>query len=172
MKRQILLAALIALAACGDIVPGTLRAARTLDPLTADPAVIALRLDLPDSLRVVPGSARLKLGARNRAGEVLGQSFVLELRNNVLAVAEGDHAALRQLQKQIGAWKAADPDGTLGTLSLDFRPCRTQDTIPDDARGSVSIRLAQDGPFLPLIQEGPVRALLKEVSPNGMGPCT
>jgi hypothetical protein len=171
MRKQLLLAALISLAACSTLVPQTMRAVQAMNPLTADPADIALRLAVPDSIAIVPGSAILTLGAQNRAGEVLEQSFALEVQRDVMAVAPKDHAALRLLQTQIGAWKAADPDGTKGSLSLAFEPCRTQDTVPDDAKASVAIRLARDGPFLPLVDEAPLRSLFRGLSQKGMDFC-
>lgn len=169
--KQTLLVICIALAACSTLVPDTMRAVADIDPLRADPADIALKLTLPPSVGIVPGSAMLRFGARNQTGASLEQSFALEEKDGVFAVSNKDHAELRRLQSEVGKWKAEDPTGTKGSISLGFGPCRIGDTVPEDARASVGIRLDQGGTFLPLVQEGPLRVLLKEVSPNGMDPC-
>lgn len=171
MYKQLLLTALVTLAACGDLVPGTLRAVQNLDPLTADPADIAVRLDLPDDVAIVPGSAMLSFGARKDDGMTTDQSFALDLHADVLSVAPQDHATLRALQAHIGDWKAVDPDGTKGSLSVYLEPCKTTDTVSDSARASVAIRLEQDGPFLPLVSDAPLVALVKDEAWDTMEQC-
>lgn len=169
--KSMIFAASLSLMSCTALVPETLQTVAGIDPLTADPADIALRLTLPTSVGIVPGTATLHLGARNRSGASVGQSFDLDRQGDVFAVAERDHDRLHDLQRQIGVWKSTDPSGTKGSLSLAFTPCRTGEVVPEDARASVGIRVVQNGAFLPLVQDGPVRGLLKEVSSNGFEPC-
>ncbi len=171
MKKQILLAVLVVLGACADFVPETLRAVEAVDPLTVDPADIALRLSLPDGVAVLPGSARLQMSARQETGDSIAQEFILQFEQDVLAVAPRDHAALRALQAQITAWKAEDPDGTKGSLSMFFDPCLANGPLPPDARASVAIRLAADGTFLPLVTDGDVTQLFARGQPDGIPAC-
>ena len=172
MHKQLLLAALIALGACTDLVPSTLLALSNVDPLTADPADIAISLDLPDGVALLPGSGELTLGATNRDGETAQQSFTLQQSGDVLAVATTNHQALRALQSRIREWEETDPSGTNGSLSVSLAPCRTGDSVADGLRASASVRLQQDGPFLPLIKDGPLSALLNEQARDTMEPCT
>jgi len=171
MKKQILLAALVVLGACADFVPDTLRAVEAVDPLTVDPADIALRLSLPDGVAVLPGSARLQMSARQKTGDTLAQEFILQFDQDILAVAPSDQAALRALQAQIRDWKTKDPNGTTGSLSMFFDPCLTNGPLPPDARASVAIRLAADGAFLPLVNDGEVAQLFARSVPDGIPAC-
>lgn len=169
--KQLILAFLIAVAGCSDLVPATVLALQTVNPLTADPADIALKLTLPDSVAVQPGSAVLTLSAARREGEGTEQAFALLMQDGVLSVDPKDHAALRALQAQVASWEAADPDGTTGSLGLGFEPCRTGDVVPPDARGSVAIRLEARGVFLPLIDDGLIHKLFRNAAPDGIEPC-
>lgn len=154
--KDILLAASICLGACSTVVPGTVLKLQGVDPLTADPADIALRVDLPDSVALLPEAGTLDLRATLRDGSELSGSFPIEQRGDVLRVAQAAQSDLRALQADIRQWKEADPDGTSGSLSVDLEPCVTVDPVPEDATLSVSVRLDKDGPFLPLVRNASV----------------
>ncbi|MFL4469242.1 hypothetical protein ACERZ8_04910 [Tateyamaria armeniaca] len=172
MRKQLLLAGLILIGACSHIAPRTLFALRDLDPLTADPADIAVMIDVPDSVAVQRGTAILTFGARQDAGSQIERNFVLARQANTFFVDQQDHADLAALQARIKAWKDDDPDGTTGSISIHFQPCKTMPDIPDDLRGSVAIQLEQDGPFLPLFTDAPLDALLSKESQETMEPCS
>ncbi|APX12883.1 hypothetical protein [Tateyamaria omphalii] len=163
--KEIVLAALLVVAmgvgACSTVVPSTLYQMRGLDPLSADPSDIALRVDLPESLGLLPGSGRLELQARRADGSELFGSYPVIMVGDVLQVAPAAHADLRALQAEIRAWRAADPDGVKGSLSVDFDPCGDTADIPDTARVSVDIRLAAGGAFLPLLRDAPLAEALE-----------
>ncbi|MEM6371361.1 MAG: hypothetical protein AAF727_01075 [Pseudomonadota bacterium] len=171
MLKQIMLAALIAVAACGALEPMTLAAVSRLNPLTTDPGDLAVRVTLPDSVGLVHGSAVLSLSAVRRDGAETGGAFALRRRADVFDVDPGDHDALRALQAQIATWKAEDDSGTTGSLSVGFEPCRTGDAIPSGARASVDIQMAADGPFLPLLTDADVRQMFKKAAQGPIAPC-
>ncbi|MEM7630498.1 MAG: hypothetical protein AAF227_00555 [Pseudomonadota bacterium] len=169
--KQLLLTVSIALGACSSLVPGTILQLNDVDPLTADPAVIALRATLPDSVGVMPGSATLQLSARLRDGSERTGSFVIEQMGDVFQVSPEAHNALRALQADIAACKAADPDGTEGSLGIDLEPCRRGADIPADATLSVAVRLEAGGAFLPLVRDARVVDLLDNDTVDEMTRC-
>lgn len=171
MKKQFLLAVLICLGACGDLVPGTLWAVSRLDPLTTDPDDIAVRIDLPDSVALVPGSGKLTLGASRADGHSVVQDFALQQSGDVLFVSPDARTPLRALQARIKGWKDADPDGTKGSLSVTFDPCKTTQTLTRDLRASIHVRLQQNGDFLPLVENGPLDKVLQKVALHDMQLC-
>lgn len=169
------------LAACGAIVPGTAARLATLDPLTADPAALELVVILPDGLAVTPGSARLEYGAV-RGSESRSGSFVLEDQPVEIAVAlpEGasvsgfalsaaDAARMRDLQAEIAVWKREG--AAQGSLGLELGGCAVGAGPAPDAVGSVLIRMAEGGPFLPLIREGRLADLLGAEVLAAIEPC-
>ncbi|WP_299744823.1 hypothetical protein [uncultured Tateyamaria sp.] len=169
--KDFLLALSICLGACTSIVPSTLLQLQGLDPLSADPADIALRVDLPDGVALLPGSGTLNLRAARGDGAETSGSFPVEMAGDVLQVAPAAHADLRALQAEITAWKAADPDGTTGSLSVDFEPCRIGVALPEAGKLSIYIRLAADGPFLPLVKDAPIDDALESVAQDPLKPC-
>ncbi|MBY5933780.1 hypothetical protein KUV51_12285 [Tateyamaria omphalii] len=163
--KEIVLATLLLVAmglgACSTVVPATLYQMRGLDPLSADPADIALRVDLPEGLGLLPGSGRLQLRATDADGSEMVGSYPITMVGDVLQVEPASHADLRALQAEIRARKAADPEGVTGSLSVDFEPCSDMAALPEDARVSVDIRLAADAAFLPLLRDAPLADALE-----------
>ena len=171
MKKQILLIGLVILGACGDLVPSTLWAVNRLDPLTTDPADIAVQLVLPDSVAVARDSGKLTFSARKVDGETLVSNFALTQVGDVFFVSPDQHADLRALQAKIREWKDVDPNGTRGSLSVTYIPCKTGPTVPAGLRATVRIRLELDGPFLTLIDDGPIDAVLEKASLKDIVSC-
>ncbi|WP_147110098.1 hypothetical protein [Tateyamaria sp. syn59] len=153
---SVLLLVAMGVGACSTVVPSTLYQMRGLDPLSADPADIALRVDLPEGFGLLPGSGRLELRATDTDGVEFFGSYPITMVGDVLQVAPASHADLRALQAEIGARKEADPDGISGSLGVDFEPCSDLADIPETARVSVDIRLAADAAFLPLLRDAPL----------------
>jgi hypothetical protein len=171
----------LALMACSSLVPSTAARLAALDPLTADPAAIELVVVLPPGLAISPGTAELKLGA-SRGSEQLGESFQLEDRAVAsginlpegatarhFALAEPDIARMRAVQAEIAEWKReGDAKGSLG---LGIGGCGIGAGPSPDARGSVLIRVAKDGPFLPLIADARLADLLGAKTLAAIKPC-
>ncbi|MEL6572752.1 MAG: hypothetical protein AAFQ64_13895 [Pseudomonadota bacterium] len=170
MKRLICAFGALTFTACTALVPSTLGQLMTLTPLTADPEAIALQLTLPDGAGIMPGSAAMVLEATQN-GETTSDTFVLEQSGDIFSVAASDLSRLRARQAMLRAAEEADPDGVSGALSLTAGPCQTGDNLSVDARISVGMRLAVDGPFLPLVRNGPLSAVFDEAEIAAWPPC-
>ncbi|WP_299366835.1 hypothetical protein [uncultured Tateyamaria sp.] len=170
--KDIVLASAICLAGCSTLVPATLMQLNGVDPLFADPAAIALRIDLPAGLSLPPDAGTLDLAATLRDGTTRAGQFPIERVGDILQVTPGAHDDLRALQAEIRTWKDADPDGTSGSLSVDLAPCLTAPALPDNARISVAIRLDADGPFLPLVRDASVQDAMKGQALTDVTPCS
>lgn len=83
--KDILLAVSICVGACTSVVPGTWLQLQELDPLSADPADIALQVDLPDGIALLPGSGTLDLRAVRVDGIETSGSFPIEMAEGSLA---------------------------------------------------------------------------------------
>ena len=144
------------LGACSGLVGSTAAILGTVDPLSADPADVAVRIDLPDGIGLRDGGARLALDARRSdTGRAFSEVFVLRQDGGAartLSVASDDFARLRQAQATALAWKAEAEEATRGSLALTLDPCRTVALPAPDARFSAAVRLDRDGPFLPLLR--------------------
>lgn len=75
------------------------------------------------------------------------------------------------LQGKIRDWRADDPDGIKGSLSVDFEPCRRAAALPAEGGISIYIRLVADGPFLPLVADAPIEEVLESVAQDPLKPC-
>lgn len=162
---------------CSSLVPSSLVALRGLSPLEADPEGFVVGLDLPDEVRVVPGSARLTLRAdRTDIAEERAGSFVLQESVSEGAsfyrVAPEDLEALRTLQSEINAWETVAPDATSGSLSVSLTTCREVADVPDDATVSVDLQLDVGGPFVPLLRDAPLTAILDAAALDQLAPCS
>lgn len=169
--KDVLLAATILLGACSTVVPGTVLKLSEVDPLTADPADIALQVEVPDSLGLLPEAGTLALSAQFRDDTVKAGQFPIEQVGDVLQIAPASHAALRALQAEIAVWETADPDGTDGSLGVDLEPCLRAPRVPADATVSVGIRLEADGAFLPLLRDAPLAEALETATFDDMPMC-
>jgi hypothetical protein len=175
------LAALLALSACAAVVPSTAARLAAFDPLTADPAEIELILVLPAGLAVSPGSARLELraergkeqrdGSFRLADRPMDQGFPLPEGASArrFAIAEADIPRMRALQAEIAGWKATGD--ARGAFGLGIGGCAVGAGPAAEARGSALIRVAADGPFLPLIDNGRLSDLLGADVLAAIKPC-
>lgn len=176
MRSAIILLSCLALNACGNVVPSTLMALRGISPLAADPEGFVLRLDLPDGVRVQPGSARLVLEAERadiparRSGSFVLMETVGE-RGATYQVAPSDLAALRRLQSEINKWETDAPEATSGSLRVSLTACRTGSDLPADAPVSVDLQMGVDAPFVPLLREAPLQSILDQAETTGLEAC-
>ena len=161
MFRPLTLILLCCASACTSFVPSTLGRVAGLSPLTADPAAIALRVALPDGVGIAPGSARMILSSTDGAITTT-DVFVLEQMGDVYAIAAADIGPLQSRQAELSAIENSRGDEVSGSLGLSLTPCRIGNGPAPDANASVDLRLTSDGPFLPLIRNGPISAITED----------
>ena len=184
--RPVLLSLLLD-AACSSLVPSTTARLAQLSPLEAGPAAIALALILTPGLAVPEGGANMVVEAHRKAtGETLRGDYTLASAPGDPApfaappggsatlyhLAGKDILPLRELQAKVAAWKEAEPEATNGSLNMGLTGCTIGDGPSDDATGSVFIRTEAGGPFLPLIREASIRALIGPALFAAIAPCS
>ena len=183
MPRPLALLPILALAACGYVVPSTAARLATLDPLTADPAALSVAVVLPAGLRAQPGTALLTIeSVRRDTGETRTLPMVLMetgLANvpvpagatgTAYRLSTADVVRLRALQAEVTGWKAAGVD-TGGSLGLGIGGCGVGEGPAPDAVGSAYIRTQTGAAFLPVIREAGLRDLLGPALFDAIGPC-
>ncbi len=179
--------ALFLLAGCAPVPPASMQALSGVDVLSVSSADLAVAVDLTAPLAIEPGSATLFLGATGKDGISTGGTFILARRaaasegrdganRHVYRISAADLAAFDALRAEISEMKAADPDAVDGRVSVQARPCRTG-PVPADKplQMSTAIRLAADGPFLPLLQNLDLRqaaGTMETALPDVIPPCT
>ena len=173
MRHATLLALL--LSGCTSIVPTTVMRLNALDPLTVDPADLAVAITMPDGLDVIPGSATVTFAvSRSDTGETHDGVLVLKRQNDeqtVFSVAPGDYATMRAFQETARQWEDENDGATEGSIGVGLLPCKRGNGPGDDARVSVAIRMAQDGAFLPLVRNGPISAVAEPEEIRDMDVC-
>lgn len=163
---------LLLLSACSFVNLDTVTALERLSPLTADPSHIQVRLELPEGADVAPGGAKLSLAAsRADTGDSVEGHYVLARTGRVFAIAPEEQAALRALQSTAALWKETAPDETEGSLSLGIEGCQRGSGPARGATVSAFIQLAEDGPFLPLIEDAPWAAALVALGQGSLPTC-
>ena len=182
--RQIPLLLPLLLAACAQMVPSTVAQLGTMNPLTADPGQIEVVLILPKGLEVPPAAARLAVMAR-RGDDALNGQYLLandpaptegieapaDTQARRFRLTTADAERMRAFQAQAGAWEAADPKGTSGSISVALGGCLLGQGPGPDARASVLIRTAPQGPLLPLFRDAPVRRVIGAAAFDALPPC-
>ncbi|MEO1238697.1 MAG: hypothetical protein AAFW64_03360 [Pseudomonadota bacterium] len=148
-----------------------------MNPLTGDPAAMAVSVDLPPGLGIIDDSVIFTVETTNpergmRMGQwVLFEDRDIENRPRYRLSAE-DADAFRDLQSDIAQWEAEDPESTKGSFSVNVAVCRSApaETLAN-ARGSIFISMAPDAPPLPLIRNGPVTQLVDTETLEALPPC-
>lgn len=164
--------AVLGVAGCVSLNPVTMMRLATMNPIEADPAVIAVQLTLPEGVGVAEGTAAMTISA-NFAGteEELEQRFELEITGDVWRIAQADQDALRALQRRVIVAEEADPDGTTGSFSVGFEPCAIGEGPTDDARISMAVQLDAGGGFLPLVNRARVADMYDAADIDALEPC-
>ena len=116
--KDVFLAAAILLGACSSTVPGTVLKLASVDPLTADPADIALQASLPDGVGLLPRAGTLALRAELRDGSEKSGAFPVERVGDVLRVAPASHDA-PGMQRRWRRWPPPSATPVIKRL-----PCR------------------------------------------------
>jgi len=163
----VLLLSLATLASCTSFNPITLARLAMLDPLEVDPGNIAVSLDLPEGLGVLPGGAALEVGVSNTvSGEAQSSQFTLAQngtdRGNVFRIAEADLQRMRAFQTRARDWKARYGEDAEGSLSLGLEICRAGAGPARDATLSAQISLDGGGSFLPLMRPTSVETITNQ----------
>ncbi|MEP5154500.1 hypothetical protein [Planktotalea sp.] len=170
------LLSVLLLSACTSLVPSSAILLNQVSPYEADPAGFAVSLILPEGLEITEGSAQLTFSARNtETDEILETPLILErlkIEGAIFHIAPKDLAALRETQSTAREWKAVDEDAVKGSLAVTIEPCKLGDGPATDAVASVAIRMSEDGAFLPLINNGPISAIIRQDALPEMKPCT
>lgn len=175
------LAALFLLSACSWVAPMTAARLATMDPLTADPAQIAVAVILPPGLAVIPGSARLQLHAARGTQTLTGDYALAQIApdaalsvppgasGHIFALTPGDAARMRDWQRQVADWRSAGPGEA--TLGLALGACAQGTGPAPGAEGAALIRLNEGGALLPLIGPAPLTAILGPDVMATIAPC-
>jgi hypothetical protein len=154
--RPLPILALVLLAGCASFIPATVARLAAMSPLEADPADIAVAVDLPEGLDLTADGVTLTFEATNDAtGESFREELPLEQRGDVttvVSVPAADQPRLRAFQARARDWE--NTVGASGSISVVILPCLAGDGPAADATVDISVRLAADGPFLPLVRGG------------------
>ena len=173
--RALVLPALI-LSACTSIVPDTALRLNALSPIEADPAGFSVAVALPEGLDIEPKSAQLRFVViRTDTGETRNRAFVLErlvADQAIYRVAPNDLDAFRAFQALARQWKTENDDATSGSLGVTLSPCKVGAGPVHDARASVAVQTHPDGPFMPLIRNGPISAIVGPEQIHEMRACS
>lgn len=173
MIRSFLLPCVIALglavnlSGCSTLVPSTLRALEQISPLTANPADIAVSVQLTEGVNPVPSATLLGFSmARSDTGESKTVSVPLRIQEtgtntHILSIPPSQYDALRSFQATAQQWKAEAPRAAKGSLSLTAQVCTSDGQVPPGAKVSVSVQFAQGAPFEPLFRDAPLTKLAK-----------
>jgi hypothetical protein len=185
MRRALF--ALLCLSACSYTDPATVGQVAALSPLQADPAVLAVALQLPKELVVPKDGATLAVDVtRADTGATRALTFALQAQSGAVAgvpetageiltvyrLTPTDVARLRDLQAEVAGWKAESPPAdTSGHLGLGLAACTRAGRLDPRARGAAWVRLQADGPFLPLIPDSALRDVLGAALFDAIAPC-
>ncbi|MFN3844442.1 MAG: hypothetical protein ACK4RZ_01305 [Paracoccaceae bacterium] len=171
-----------AVSACGTVSPVTMARLAALDPLTADPAELAVAIVVPEGFSVVPGTAKLTLKAARGQQKLAEMVTLLDRplagavqtpegsRATAYALAPIDVQRMRDWQATVAGW--TDGGAASGTFGLGVDGCTTGDGPAPDALAAVYVRLEAGGSYLPLVPPSPMSALLGPDVMAAIKPCT
>ena len=163
--------AAIGLSACNGLAPGLLASAPPIDPLSADAAAIRLAVEAPRGLAFQPGDVTLLIAVDGTDGtRLLEERFEATIDSDhttlpgitlrdpgarklvVTAIAEGDHARLREAQERARALKAEEPRRA-GTLAVNATGCRASAIPGNRVIVSTYIQTEPGAAFRPLTRD-------------------
>lgn len=181
--------AFIALSGCTYMPISSMLKLRQFDLMTADARQIRVAVQMPEAIGVREGGAVLEIGVeRSSSGEKLEERFMLEQvpgtgaapgvermpgsHLEVFRMSEADMERLSALRRTVGAWKAVDPDGTKGSLSIGAAGCR-RGVLPEGALPvSTYLRTGSEEEFITMTRDMDLRTLVTDSDENiGLPPC-
>ncbi|SLN36339.1 hypothetical protein PSA7680_01742 [Pseudoruegeria aquimaris] len=163
------------LAACAPPPPAGVKLLQDADPLTVDPAALAVRIHLPEGVGLQKGGAVLSVGATDGAAAV-NEDFTLQTaargeRVVDLSLSGKDAERFRALQAKARAWKAESPATAKGDLSVDVKGCALDGPVSPTVETAIDISLDGGASFLPLLPSTPLWELTDAVNVAEMPPC-
>ena len=169
LKRSLLTC--LALCGCAYVNPQGVAQMSAFSPLTTDPAELRAVVSLPMGVEIPTNGAVLTF-----AGPRAGAAIPLVLEQEIWGTTRGDipfwmGLSLAQSQAFFGGPKAnvrAGPDETRGAFSISVAACRAGDGPAEDATFSVALATTEDGRFIPLVEDAPIKdaLALAEGGPN------
>lgn len=176
--RAVLLAAVALLAGCGKVPVTTQWKLRAVDPLTFDPAAPRVAIIASNTLRALPGGAKIlfrhweKEAGDNKTTETFvlqeaGEALPAAIRSaapegtrmTVFRLADKDIPRVRALQVVFAERKRTAPGTTGAEVKADIDACRTADLPAGPLEGSVFIKMDEANGYLPLFERLDFRAL-------------
>ena len=172
LKRSLLTC--LALCGCAYVNPQGVAQMSAFSPLTTDPAELRAVVSLPMGVEIPPNGAVLTFAAtRTDTGDVVKAMFdLMQLQTAqgdvIVQMATDDADAYRAVQRKIAQWEDAAPDETRGSFSISVAACRVGDGPAEDATFSVALATTEDGRFIPLVEDAPIKdaLALAEGGPN------
>lgn len=162
----------LALSGCVSMNPVTLVRLATLDPFTADPTQMAVRMDLPEGVGVAHDSGFVRLQAMPADGEGFNERFLLVgASDEVWRIDPDARDRFRAAQARAVAWEQADAEGSSGGFTVGFLPCTQGDGPAEDAVVSLYIQLEPAAAFLPLFTDAAVHDLMDDSAVDGLEAC-
>lgn len=177
--KPVLAAALFSLASCASVNPIGLAKLAAMDPLTADPAQLAVAARLPEALKLRTGDLVLTMKSDGAQGaDAIDERFLLDVKDakageagvivpqagerlQTARVAPTDIERLRATQAKARVVKAAGGKKGKGSISINARgACRTGD-LPAGAL-NLNIFMANEtgGGWFPVVSNLDVRKAL------------
>jgi hypothetical protein len=179
-KACLSIASAACLCGCMSVPAASIAKLQRLSPLEADPAQIRAAVLHPDFITLRDGDVTLTVTYRPsgtgpvvneqfRAGASIADPMASELRERiqpgqtatVVKLAAADIAKLRAAQAAIAAHKASGGKGK-GSLSVGATGCRNAPVPDGDARFSTWLKVSTAEPFLPLIADADLAAMLRQ----------
>lgn len=172
-----LILAIAFLSGCSSVVPSGIARLAAVSPLEADPADIAVSLDLPDGIAITDGSAQLTLMAKRQdTDQTSDEVYVLAKGvgsdgSEIFSISSDDIARFRTQQSEIRDWETTHPDDTNGSMGVTLEGCLTGNGPDDAATVSINIRTSAAGRFFPLVKNAPVAEVLQTGAFEPLQPC-
>ena len=164
------------LAACGHVPLSSIPKLKGLDFMTMDVEDLRVAVEMPEGLRVRPGSAIINIGVNESAGEpALQERIVLQqvplaqnarqsagLSSNaqIFRVAKADIPRLETMRETVRARRKVDPDGTKGSLTVTSGACRVAALPKGPLPVTTKLKTEPDGAYFVMTRNVDLRTLV------------
>jgi hypothetical protein len=177
--KPVLAAALFSLASCASVNPIGLAKLAAMDPLTADPAQLAVAARLPEALKLRTGNLVMTVKTDDTKGaDMIDETFLLDVKDakggeagvimpetgerlQTARVASADIDRLRATQARARVIKTAGGEKGKGSISIFVRgACRTGDLPAGPLNLNVFMATETGGSWFPVVSNLDVRKAL------------
>jgi hypothetical protein len=177
--KPVLAAALFSLASCASVNPIGLAKLVAMDPLTADPAQLAVAARLPEALKLRTGDLVITIKSDSAEGaDAIDETFLLDVKDakageagvimpeagerlQTARVAPADIERLRTTQAKARAMKAVGGKKGKGSISVNARgACRTGDLPAGALNLNIFMANQKGGSWFPVVSNLDVRKAL------------